>query len=147
MCNHNFMLILPICALKFPVNWTIRVISTTHNPQQITAYCNIHNSWDVMHERFIFFNHIVRECFTSSKTDGKDHMKSKSNVFSYNYLHWITQPFSGIILCMHLANERWCYIVTSSFIGWVHTQHDPWFFFSKSKVTNIVWIKMHDAQM
>ena len=32
----------------------------------------------------------------------------------------------GIILCMHRANERWRCIVTSSRIGWVHTQRDPW---------------------
>ena len=32
---------------------------------------------------------------------------------------------TGIILCMHPANERWRYIVTSSPIGWVHTQNDP----------------------
>ena len=31
-----------------------------------------------------------------------------------------------IILCMHPANERLCYIVTSSPIGWAHTQNDPW---------------------
>ena len=33
---------------------------------------------------------------------------------------------SGIILCMHSANERRRYIVTSPLIGWVHTQKDPW---------------------
>ena len=31
---------------------------------------------------------------------------------------------SGIILCMHSANERWLYIVTSSLIGWAHTQNE-----------------------
>ena len=37
------------------------------------------------------------------------------------------QPGSvGIISCMHPANERWCYTVTSSLIGWVHTYNDPW---------------------
>ena len=29
----------------------------------------------------------------------------------------------GIILCMHLANERWRYTVTPSLIGWAHTQN------------------------
>ena len=33
--------------------------------------------------------------------------------------------YSGIILWMHPANERWRYIVTLSLIGWVHTQNDP----------------------
>ena len=32
---------------------------------------------------------------------------------------------TGIILCLHPANERRRYIVTSSLIGWVHTQNDP----------------------
>ena len=32
----------------------------------------------------------------------------------------------GIILCMRPANERRCYIVTSSLVGWAHAQNDPW---------------------
>ena len=32
----------------------------------------------------------------------------------------------GIIQGMHSANERWRYIVTSSLIGWAHTQNHPW---------------------
>ena len=34
--------------------------------------------------------------------------------------------YSGIILCMHPANERRCYNVTLSLIGWAHTQNEPW---------------------
>ena len=37
-----------------------------------------------------------------------------------------SQPWAGIILCMGSANERMCYIATPSFIGWAHTQNDPW---------------------
>ena len=33
--------------------------------------------------------------------------------------------YTAITLFMHPANERWCYIVTSSLIGLVHTQNDP----------------------
>ena len=33
---------------------------------------------------------------------------------------------SGIILCMGPANERWRYNLTSSLIGWMHIQNDPW---------------------
>ena len=33
--------------------------------------------------------------------------------------------YTGIILGMDSANERRRYIVTSSLIGWVHTQNDP----------------------
>ena len=32
---------------------------------------------------------------------------------------------AGIILCMCQANERRRYNVTSSLIGWAHTQNDP----------------------
>ena len=37
------------------------------------------------------------------------------------------QSYAGIILCMCPANERRCYIVTSSPVGWAHTQNDPWY--------------------
>ena len=32
----------------------------------------------------------------------------------------------GIILWIRPVNERRRYIVTSSLIGWAHTQNDPW---------------------
>ena len=31
----------------------------------------------------------------------------------------------GINLWMHPANKKWCYILTSSLIGWAHTQNNP----------------------
>ena len=37
---------------------------------------------------------------------------------------------SGIILCVCPANGRRRYIVTSSLIGWAHTQNDPWQYLS-----------------
>ena len=40
----------------------------------------------------------------------------------------------GIILCMRLANERRRYNVTSSLIGWAHTQNDP-----RSSVVGLPW--------
>ena len=38
----------------------------------------------------------------------------------------IYKQHTGIILCMRPANERRRYNVTSSLIGWVHSQDDPW---------------------
>ena len=40
---------------------------------------------------------------------------------------WVAKPrvLAGIILWMRPANERRRYIVTSSLIGWAHTQNDP----------------------
>ena len=34
--------------------------------------------------------------------------------------------YAGIILCMRPANWRRRYIVTSSPVGWAHTQYEPW---------------------
>ena len=55
-----------------------------------------------------------------------NHVKSRCmilcatiTVYSMNIL------MAGIILCMCPANERRRYIVTSSLIGWAHTQNDP----------------------
>ena len=52
----------------------------------------------------------------------------------YIYIHqWVKESESpgrkkhkGIILSMSSGNERPCYIVTSSLIGWAHNQNDPW---------------------
>ena len=40
--------------------------------------------------------------------------------------HKFIFPYPGISLGMHPANERRRYIVTTSLIGWAHTQNDPW---------------------
>ena len=61
----------------------------------------------------------------------------------FNYLcHLSVEKFcnrqiqiSGIKLCMHPANERWCYIVASSLIGWAHIQNDPCRFVCPKKVS------------
>ena len=39
-------------------------------------------------------------------------------------LHPLSMFDTGIILCMHPANERWCYYVTPSLIGWAQTRND-----------------------
>ena len=55
------------------------------------------------------------------------HMASKlfhQEIKSFNTWFDINPP--GIILCMGPANERWCYTVTPSLIGWAYTQNDPW---------------------
>ena len=52
--------------------------------------------------------------------------------FKHWFLFYISQSqynmqyYAGIILCMCPANERQCYIVTLSLIGWAHTQNDHW---------------------
>ena len=41
--------------------------------------------------------------------------------------------YPGIILCMRPAYERRRYNITSSLIGWAHTQNDPWYLTRKTK--------------
>ena len=41
--------------------------------------------------------------------------------------HRTPRKICGLILCMGSANEIRCCIVTSSLIGWAHTQDDPWY--------------------
>ena len=46
-------------------------------------------------------------------------------IYPVIYKLYMKKPqLAGIILCMHPANQRQCYIVTSSLIGWAHTQND-----------------------
>ena len=40
-------------------------------------------------------------------------------------LFWKKKSYGGIILCMSTANEKRCYNVASSLIGWTQTQNDP----------------------
>ena len=55
---------------------------------------------------------------------------------------------SGIILCMHSANERWHYRVMPSLIGWVHTQNDYWIHNKDTDTTVSYYIPFsHTTQM
>ena len=51
--------------------------------------------------------------------------KASTNILTREAGNGIRYPKSGIILCMRPTNERRRYIVTSSLIGWAHTQNDP----------------------
>ena len=46
----------------------------------------------------------------------------------------------GIIQCIHWANERWCYNVTPSLIGWAHTQNDPWWHNPMMRRVSDIWL-------
>ena len=66
---------------------------------------------------------------------------------------------AGIILCMQPANERWRHIITSSLIGWEHTQNNPPFVYVLThellcvvlitkawtiiKSTRLIWLTNH----
>ena len=54
---------------------------------------------------------------------------------------------TGIILCMGPANERRRYNVTSSLIGWVHSQNHPWvtvFHNSKEQKNITVLVELYE---
>ena len=55
------------------------------------------------------------------------HIQRTNTVWSwcYNSYTVLLYCIPGIILCMHPANERWRYNVTSSLIGWAHAQNEP----------------------
>ena len=51
-----------------------------------------------------------------------------SNISSKSLLGLVKAQKFLRCLCMHPANDRWCYNVTSSLIGWAHTQNDPCYY-------------------
>ena len=83
---------------------------------------------------------VIRSVQELIKIKALEPLISHKNVWWYSYLalalflcvvHWIWMPqywlwdtCTGIVLCMHPANERWRYIVTPSLIGWAHTGND-----------------------
>ena len=50
---------------------------------------------------------------------------NRQQAVTWTMLNKIYDTIWGIILGMGSANERRRYIVTSSLIGWAHTQNDP----------------------
>ena len=77
----------------------------------------------------------MKTCTIIQKYNGKDvkfswfcsRKCSESNhEQSCHFLGGSRVGITGIILCVRPANERRRYIVTSSLIGWVHTQNNPW---------------------
>ena len=69
-------------------------------------------------------SHYLSQCWPRSL--------SPYDVTRPQWVNW-TAIEAGIILGMGSANERWRYIVTSSLVGWAHTQNDA------VKLGAIVW--------
>ena len=97
------------------------------------AKLNIHQIW-IITEKWLVkwapdFQHIACSMFESQpyamKSDiSKVFLQEISREQSSNDYHMIVIGIV-IILWMHPANEWWRYIVTSSLIGWAHSQNDP----------------------
>ena len=73
-------------------------------------------SWILINIDLVKF-HLISDLGSVYKTQSK-----RSFLFWVRCTLDILSPFlsneAGIILCMHPANERWCYIVMLSLIGW-----------------------------
>ena len=52
-------------------------------------------------------------------------MQYRQLLYSILLIQHFIYIYPGIILCVCPANERRRYNVTSSHIGWAHTQNDP----------------------
>ena len=72
-----------------------------HNIPTVLGFAFFVISW-VPTDPSDLFNHIFQGCYNS------------------------TGEITGIILCMHPANERQRYYVMPCLIGWAHTKNDPW---------------------
>ena len=53
------------------------------------------------------------------------HVSIRQSPSLCNMPFWTHAHAFSLYCCMHPANERRLYIVTSSLIGWAHTQNDP----------------------
>ena len=67
----------------------------------------------------------ISDALSMDHFDGLVQEKCNSSVLAMELRLCRNNP---TILCMRLANGSRCYIVTSSPIGWAHTQNDPWAF-------------------
>ena len=95
------------------------------------AVCITCKSWG--HITYVYLYHMLHfsiHCIVTNRP--VNHMICTGNIMIHD-LHTTLGPclyysivISGIILGMGSANERKCYIMTSSPIGWTHIQTDKW---------------------
>ena len=80
--------------------------------------------------------------WTSEGGKHNSHINWNSEQIEDKILLRLDSVISGIIYCMRTANERRCYNVTSSPIGWVHAQDDLcyiWINLSTKKIKVKAW--------
>ena len=77
---------------------------------------NSSHKWPITRKMFPFDDVIILKSLGTHETTGTKQSIIKHCAYSH---------YSGIILCMSSANERRRFIVTSSLIGWAHTQTNP----------------------
>ena len=68
---------------------------------------------------FLFYSWFIRACLQDSVSNCVIFQTRNGGIGCFYYSSW------GIILCMRPANERRRYNVTSTLIGWGHSQNHP----------------------
>ena len=81
------------------------------------------NGFDKLGRLRFIFNPYEEVSHLKTMKPGPDYGNNTYIKPHYN-LPFIVFIISGIILCMHTANERGRYIVMSSLVGWMHTPND-----------------------
>ena len=103
--------------------------------------------------QFLFMKSLKKKCFSKFSKVGRFVIGWRSGwpicIFAHvitAQLSWIVPNSAGIILYMHPTNERWRYDVTSSLIGWAHSQIDPcngllgsFFIWKQHVCVDIIW--------
>ena len=111
-CNSSDIVIIIVVADVFVPN-RHQIISNPH------AYSTVVITWcGPLHTTLYYTHH----------TKSVERVWDVSNPLVFLCVVWSCPScnVAGIILCMRPANARWCYIVKSPLIGWVHSQNDPW---------------------
>ena len=110
-----------VCFLMAPSNylnqcWLIISEVLHHSPENFTASAPA----TILHNQFENYS------FKTTATFPRGRWVNFIKDSKYETQTYICVKCAGIILGMGAANERRHYIVTSSPIGWTHTQKEPW---------------------
>ena len=78
-----------------------------------------------MHDRFRYALILISLRWRHNERDGVSNHQPHDCLRNHLFRHRCYSNLTGIIWRMRPANERRCYIVTSTLIGWTHTQNGP----------------------
>ena len=85
---------------------------------QFPSYCN--NIWNIMIFRTVFSNKLKVKSLTL-------YLLYYCVGPAYGTINWSLIQTIRLILVLRPANERRCYFVTASLIGWMQTLNRPWY--------------------
>ena len=111
VCLCKFTILLQY--LSYQCSYFLWIISTSSGNVYLKNYAQIPLCYTLLRWGASWFIHIHQGCFTG--TQAIICLKVGNN-----------NTRTGTMLRLCPANERGHYNITSSLIGWVHTQNDPW---------------------